>query len=152
MGPLFANFSFEDWSLFKLRYELYLLMSAFKKDAQDPERVGIHESLFTFYYTKYFNRQISPTAYGKETLQQVIDLVKDTAGFDSSNGVLICKFPEDAVKEAADFVKLQEENRRERQRRIDAGDETVRLNFDVLRQQSSGQQSRTGYGQARPDN
>merc|ERR1719433_360582 len=30
------------------------------------------------------------------------------------------------------FVKLTEENRRERQRRIDAGDETARLKFSTL--------------------
>merc|ERR1711920_1112218 len=52
-------------------------------------------------------------------------------------------------KELADFVKLQEENRRERQRRIDAGDETVRLNFEVLRQQSEPQSRTVSMNTAR---
>merc|ERR1712039_291619 len=60
---------------------------------------------------------------------------KDTVKLDSSNGVLVCNLPADATKEVSDFLKLQEQNRRERQVRIDAGDESVRIKFASLRQE-----------------
>merc|ERR1712186_59577 len=68
---------------------------------------------------------------------------KDAVEINTANGVVKCKLEEDKAKSIPELLKLQEENRRERQRRIDAGDETVRLNFEVLRQQSE-QQLRTG--------
>merc|ERR1712137_1359929 len=54
--PLFALFTFEDWALFTLRYELHLLAEAFKKDVNDPERVGIPEGHIAFYFNKYFKK------------------------------------------------------------------------------------------------
>merc|ERR1712151_1367699 len=48
--PLFAAFSFEDWALFTLRYEAYLLVTGYKTDVDDDERIGIHETNFGHYY------------------------------------------------------------------------------------------------------
>merc|ERR1712007_113541 len=100
-----------------------LLLAGFRKDVDDAERGGVHQSHLNFYYGKYFRKTIVPKAYGKETLEDVIAFVKDTIVIDSDSGVLACKFPADSEKAASDFIKLQEQNRRERQRRIDAGDE-----------------------------
>lgn len=41
------------------------------------------------------------------------------------------------IEDIAHFMKLTEENRRERQRRIDAGDETARLKFSPLALQTT---------------
>merc|ERR1712151_1097503 len=42
--PLFANFQFDDWAMFQLRWEVYLLQQAYKHDVANPDRIGIHES------------------------------------------------------------------------------------------------------------
>ncbi|CAE8642448.1 unnamed protein product, partial [Polarella glacialis] len=48
--PLFAHFGHEDWVLLSLRAELNLLVHAFKRDCQDPERTGIHPDHLPFYW------------------------------------------------------------------------------------------------------
>merc|ERR1712129_598384 len=85
--PLFACFDPEDWALVTLRYELYLMTQAFKKDvtSTDADRRGIHQTLFMFYYTKYFSKQMSPKGYGKATFEEVVEVIKDVAHFDSDN-------------------------------------------------------------------
>merc|ERR1711912_77034 len=52
---------------------------------------------------------------------------KDTMTVDDKN-MVVCLKDEDLEKPEI-FLKLTEEKRRERQRRIDAGDETARLKF-----------------------
>jgi len=129
--PLFVNFTFEDWTLLSLRCDFYLLMTGYKKDVNDSERIGIHESNFQYYYKKYFKKQLNPKLYGKANLTELLDLIKDTAQLDATTGVLASSIEEEP--ETADvFVTKTEDNRRERQRRIDAGDETARLKFQLL--------------------
>jgi len=132
--PLFSDFSFEDWALLSLRFELYLLQAAFKHDVDDPERVGIHENHILFYYHRYYRKQIMPRMYGKDSVEDVCELIKDTVKINPDNRVLVSMLSADL--DAPDqFVKLQEESRRKRQQRIDAGDETARLDFSALQQQ-----------------
>jgi len=126
--PLFARFTFEDWALLGLRVELDLLVNAFKRDCNDPERKGIHETHLPFYYNKYYRKSFNVKYYGVNTNLELIEMVKDSVTVDSTTMVLKSLLSED--KENFDiFVKLTEENRRDRQRRIDAGEETVRLKF-----------------------
>eukprot|EP00747_Dinoflagellata_sp_TGD_P078260 gnl/TRDRNA2_/TRDRNA2_159982_c1_seq1.p1 gnl/TRDRNA2_/TRDRNA2_159982_c1~~gnl/TRDRNA2_/TRDRNA2_159982_c1_seq1.p1 ORF type:complete len:879 (+),score=344.53 gnl/TRDRNA2_/TRDRNA2_159982_c1_seq1:71-2707(+) len=147
--PLFSNFTFDDWTLLSLRFELYLLVQAFKKDVSDPDRIGITEQHLAFYYTKYYNKQISPLMYGVKTNQELVDLVKDSSLLVPPNQVLATTLSDiDEMANFDIFVKLTEENRRERQRRIDAGDETARLKFDALKQHQ--QQKAAGAGGIRP--
>merc|ERR1712151_1174779 len=117
--PLFSHFELEDWELFKLRFELYLLVASFKKDVGDDERPGMHETHIGFYFNKYFKKQLIPKMYGKDTIKELLDYVKDTAEINASNGVLVCKLLADSPTEVPEFVKMQEEHRRDRQRRID---------------------------------
>ncbi|CAK0848694.1 unnamed protein product [Prorocentrum cordatum] len=131
--PLYKLFSPEDWALHSLRCELFLLAAAYKKDVDDPERPGIHEDHITFYFGKYFKKSLVPKHYGKDSLADLLTMVKDTVSVDPENGVLTLKVEDD--KPADYFLKKQEENRRERQRRIDAGDETARLDFSALTKQ-----------------
>eukprot|EP00927_Polykrikos_kofoidii_P012524 TRINITY_DN153_c0_g2_i1.p1 TRINITY_DN153_c0_g2~~TRINITY_DN153_c0_g2_i1.p1 ORF type:complete len:938 (+),score=215.02 TRINITY_DN153_c0_g2_i1:58-2814(+) len=121
--PLFVNFAFEDWTLLTLRWELHTLAHSFKKDANDEDRILVQEHHVPFYFLKYFQRQLSPKLFGKETLADVISLIKNTVTFEE--GCLKSSVPEDA--KPGTFVKMTEESRRERQHRIDAGDETARL-------------------------
>merc|ERR1712008_353727 len=111
--PLFVDFSFEDWALLTLRFELYLLQAAFKHDVDDPERVGIHEIHILFYYHRYFRKQLMPRSYGKDSIEDVCELIKDTVKI-SDDKVLVSQLS--AEPEAPDqFVKLQEESRRMKQ-------------------------------------
>uniref|UniRef100_A0A7S0FSP9 B30.2/SPRY domain-containing protein n=1 Tax=Pyrodinium bahamense TaxID=73915 RepID=A0A7S0FSP9_9DINO len=136
--PLFAHFKFEDWTLLTLRFEMHLLQAAFKQDVRDPERIGIHESHILFYYSRYFRKPLNPRAFGKETPQEVVELVKDCVWLDPVTKVLASVLPEEPQSPGT-FVKMQEEHRRKRQQRIDAGDETARLNFQMLQQQQQQQ-------------
>lgn len=138
--PLFSNFAFEDWTLLQLRYELYLLVNAFKKDVDDDERPGIAEVHLLFYYQKYYRKQLNPKYFNLNTNEDLVALVKDTVTFDEKRKVLTVQLEGD-VASTDIFVKLAEENRRERQRRIDAGDETAKIKFSPLAAQPPQAQS-----------
>ncbi|CAE8731434.1 unnamed protein product, partial [Polarella glacialis] len=105
---------------------LYLLQDAFQKDVNDPDRAGIPENHLSFYYYKYFKKQLNPKLFNLSTNLELIALVKDTVAIAADTQVLTAPAELDSL---GTFVKQTEENRRERQRRIDAGDETARLKF-----------------------
>merc|ERR1719382_573232 len=65
--PLFSCFGFEDWSMMSLRFEIHLLTHAFRRDVNDPDRVGIHLEHLQFYYSKYFKKQLNVRFYGVDT-------------------------------------------------------------------------------------
>jgi len=82
-------------------------------------------------FTRFLRKQLNPKLYGKESVRDLLTLVKDTVIIESSKNVLQCQLPED-VENGGTFVKLVERCRRERQRRIDAGEETSRLHFSPM--------------------
>jgi len=126
--PLFEHFSAQDWALVQLRFELYAMLVAFPKDADDDERKGILLDHLQFYYTKYYAKVFSVKAFNKATISEVLAMITDTVNLKDS--VAIPMTSDDNL--ALDvFVRITEEQRRERQRRIDAGDETVRLRFNM---------------------
>mmetsp|Transcript_26699 Transcript_26699/g.61447 ORF Transcript_26699/g.61447 Transcript_26699/m.61447 type:complete len:897 (+) Transcript_26699:53-2743(+) len=147
--PLFANFNFEDWALLQLRFELYLLAMAFKHDVDDADRPGVPEQHLQFYYSKYFLKQFMPKNYGMTTCQEVVELIKDTVLIDAETKVLQTNDLQEDV-EVSLFVKVTEENRRERQRRIDAGDETAKLKLTPLAMQKTSQAALAKAGVAGP--
>merc|ERR1719203_809983 len=75
--PLFKEFQAEDWALLSLRFELHMLVHAFRKDVDDPERLGIHLDHLAFYYNRYFKKTLSPKDYGVESFREIVDLVSD---------------------------------------------------------------------------
>lgn len=126
--PLCAKFQFEDWALFTIRYELYLLQQAFANDVNDPDRIGIHETNIEFYYNKYFKKFFNIKNFGQNNITGLTEMIKDTVSIEPTNKTL-CPNPSLAKNlETPDlFLKVTEDQRRARQRRIDAGDETARL-------------------------
>merc|ERR1712217_244953 len=62
---------------------------------------------------------------------ELCDLVKDAVTIDEDKKVLVSTLSEE-TEEFDILVKLTEENRRERQRRVDAGDETAKIKFSPL--------------------
>jgi len=128
--PLFGRFEHEDWSLLTLRYDMHLLVNAFKHDVEDAEMPGMPEAHLAFYINKYFHKTIDPKYYALSTLAEVLKQVDDTVCIREENST---GFVESAVTQDADaiehFVRLTEDARRNRQQRIDAGDETARIKF-----------------------
>jgi chemotaxis protein histidine kinase CheA len=125
--PLFSNFVYEDWALLSARFELHLLLHAFKKDLNDPDRPSFGEKHLAFYYNKYFKKPFSLKTYRVEKLSEFVDIIKSTISINEKTTFLQPEVPEDTGY--GDFVKVVEDHRRERQRRIDAGDETAQLKF-----------------------
>jgi len=76
--PLFANFMFEDWALMSLRFELFLLVCAFKADVNDPDRPGIPEDHLPFYYNKYYMKALNTRFFGTSTPSELVAMVRDT--------------------------------------------------------------------------
>lgn len=125
--PLFANFAFEDWLMLAARYEFHLLVLSFKKDLDDADRPSFTTKDFAFYYQKYFKKAFNVRSFARDKVEQVVDLMKDTIKIDASSSFLTNVLAEDT--DVAQFVKLAEDHRRERTRRMDAGDETAELKF-----------------------
>jgi len=135
--PLYSKFAFEDWALLSIAFEVHLLVHAFRKDLDDPDRPAFSDEHFPFYYQKYYKKYFSVKGYGVEKFSEFVDLVRDTVQL-TGDGMVHSSHPEDAPHEL--FVRLTEEDRRERERRVDAGDETARLKFsrDLARPASPG--------------
>jgi len=124
--PLFFNFAYEDWTLLSVRFELHLLVHAFKKDVDDPERPSFVENHLAFYYNKYFKKAFNVKMFGVNDNAGLIEFIKDTVKIDAKN-MLKAELGEETPLD--NFVKQTEDHRRERQRRMDAGDETAQLKF-----------------------
>ncbi|KAF4670173.1 hypothetical protein FOL47_002160 [Perkinsus chesapeaki] len=127
--PLYGKFGPEDWQLLNLRYELHLLCHAFFRDvtSEDPDVSGIHRSLLQHYYRIYFgeNQPLHPSMFGGKNLDDLLDrLVVDTI-IVGNDGVL--KTVHDIDTPQSTFVRLVEAARRERNKRIEAGDESARI-------------------------
>eukprot|EP00927_Polykrikos_kofoidii_P065903 TRINITY_DN615_c0_g7_i1.p1 TRINITY_DN615_c0_g7~~TRINITY_DN615_c0_g7_i1.p1 ORF type:complete len:1017 (-),score=207.31 TRINITY_DN615_c0_g7_i1:172-3222(-) len=126
--PLFSNFAFEDWALLSLRYELHLLVHAFRRDAEDPERSGIYQEHLPFYYNRYFKKAFNTRYYGVDTYTALVDFIRDTVDIDPISLVLESHI--DVELDNFDvFLKLTEESRRYRQLRLDAGEKLPPLDF-----------------------
>lgn len=125
--PLYAKFEFEDWALLSIRFELYCLATSFSRDLNDPDIPGVTEQHIGFYYGKYFKKQFNLKGYNCNDLKDLVTLVKDAISLNATSKVLETSLKDDTA--FATFVKLSEENRRERERRVDAGDETAKLKF-----------------------
>jgi len=143
--PLFAKYAYEDWALLTLRFELHLLIHAFRHDLGDPERATFHESHLPFYYNKYYKMAFKVKNFGVEKIEDLVDMVKDTAEISGKN-CLEAQLSDDTPMD--NFVKLTEDHRRDRMRRLDAGDETAALKFTrpapstpAPQKSSGGQQS-----------
>eukprot|EP00927_Polykrikos_kofoidii_P065899 TRINITY_DN615_c0_g3_i1.p1 TRINITY_DN615_c0_g3~~TRINITY_DN615_c0_g3_i1.p1 ORF type:complete len:1029 (-),score=234.97 TRINITY_DN615_c0_g3_i1:166-3252(-) len=126
--PLFSNFAFEDWALLSLRYELHLLVHAFRRDVNDVERAGIHQDQLPFYYNRYFKKAFSTKYYGVDTYNELVDFIRDTVTIDAKS-LLLESHLFDELDNFDVFLKLTEECRRYRQLRLDSGEKLPSLNF-----------------------
>jgi len=125
-APLFAEFASEDWTMARTRFEFWLLVTSFIKDVDDPDRTGIPKDHVAFYFQKYFSKPCNPKHYAVNNHEEVIKILKDTVLL-NDEGLLVAELKD--VESLDVFVRLAEQSRRDRQRRIDGGDETARLKF-----------------------
>merc|ERR1712139_759577 len=79
--PLYLKLESEDWDLLQLRFELSLLVHAFKHDVNDSERPGIHESHVGYYYQKYFRKALSLPHYGCKDIRELVSMIANTVHF-----------------------------------------------------------------------
>jgi len=143
-SPLFKAFGFEDWAMLGLRFELHLLSRAFTKDADDPDRKGVHLDHLGFYYQKYFKKTLNLKFYGLETNTELVNLVEDTIKLKGS--VIESRLPE-SLESLGIFVKITEESRRDRMRLIDLGDESAKLKIQSGLQSSLAPLGKGGFVQ-----
>lgn len=108
------------------RWELNLMLHAFKKDLGDADRPSFTDAHTAFYYNKYFKKPFNVQSFGVEKMKGIVELIKDTLSI-KEDGMLQTLKAENTP--LTDFVKLTEDHRRDRQRRLDAGDETAQLKF-----------------------
>merc|ERR1711941_192788 len=123
--PLYREFKSEDWLMLSLRFELYLMITAFRRDANDSERQGVPLDHLSFYYNRYYKKALSPAQFGVNDLSELVGLVDDSV-FLNTQQVIEVDLP-DELETFALFVKLTEEDRRYRQLRVDIGDDTFKL-------------------------
>jgi len=127
--PFFSAFQFEDWALMSLRFELNLLIHAFRKDVKDPDRTSIHEDNIAYYYQKYFKKGLQPAYYGLKSIKELLGFFEDTITV-TSKKVLDTFLPGDFESHNV-FVLLAEEARRDRNRRIDLGEEGAKISMQT---------------------
>lgn len=126
--PLFANFDLEDWALLSLRFELHLILHAFRRDADDADRPSFGDGHLAFYYPRYYKKAFNLKFYGMEDVKGLLEIVKDTLEIETVGDKLLKPLLDEGVA-LEQFMKLTENDRRDRQRRVDAGDETAALKF-----------------------
>merc|ERR1740117_1698600 len=131
--PLYGNFRYEDWVLLSFRYELHLLSYAFAMDVNDADRPAIPEAHVAHYYNVYFKTKLDPAKMDKKTFEEVLKVLKGpcelTESELASSKCKVLKSKLDKETNTEDFVKAIEEYRRDRFRRMDAGDESAILTF-----------------------
>merc|ERR1719253_830253 len=104
------------------------MTQAFRKDIDDEDRPGIHWTNIVWYYNRYYNKQLTHAHYEAKTLKDLLTMIKDTVKIVEESSLLQSELGEDV--EATHIMKMVEEIRRERVRRLDAGDETARIKFN----------------------
>merc|ERR1712217_602210 len=135
--PLCKDFSDADWEVMALRFNLHLLVHAFRRDVNDPERTGIKLADLPFYYERYYGKRLNAKDFGCESVSDVLALVRDTV-FINDKDVLESVL-DDEMECLQIFVKLAEAERRHRGLRLDLGDETARLKVWSRRSGNDGQ-------------
>mmetsp|Transcript_20199 Transcript_20199/g.35973 ORF Transcript_20199/g.35973 Transcript_20199/m.35973 type:complete len:1126 (+) Transcript_20199:73-3450(+) len=146
--PIFAKFSWEDWMLLTLRFELHTLVHAYQHDVNDPDRVSFHENHTEFYYETYYKKQLQLKNYGVSSVLELLELVKDTMEVLPKNSVLDPQLCDDTPLD--NFVKLTEDQRRARLAKLDVGDDSAAIRFQRPQPQHQRQQGhRDGHQQHR---
>merc|ERR1712166_552955 len=129
------------------RFEFCWLVLSFKTDCTDDDRTGIPKDHLQFYFSKYYSKNIKLKEYGVASNDELLALIKDAVTI--KEGVIVSQLSDD-LDNLDIFLKLTEENRRERQRRLDAGDEGARLKFVLPAQPKPAEPKAAAKPEAKP--
>lgn len=129
--PLFANFALEDWMLAALRFEVWLLVTSYEKDVNDPERRGVPLEHFLFYFIRYFKRALQPQLFGMENVEELLGLIKDSVVVDPETKCAYCPMFKVIPSSNDIFIKLTEASRIDREMRKASGDVSAALKFSA---------------------
>lgn len=149
--PLYRDFTAEDWALLSLSFELHLLVHAFKKDCNDPDRLGVHLDHLAFYYNKYYKKNLANQNYGVQTNQELVDLAKDCVITNKDN--VLESLLDEEMEYPQVFIKIVEEARRYRALLVDMGQENAKLKIRAATQpvvplKGAVKGASKGYGKA----
>jgi len=162
--PLYVSFQNEDWALLQAKYELHLLCHAFMEDVEDEAFIGIPEDHVEQYYYKYFKKHnhqgwvlpqqyFRPRKLGQESWADTYELLRDCLNIEEKAEFKFVVPVHEKEAEFLSFLHLVEEERVDRARRIEAGDETAQLNipkeYDELEEGKRTNKTRFGEGQAK---
>eukprot|EP00419_Tripos_fusus_P029488 CAMPEP_0172727708 /NCGR_PEP_ID=MMETSP1074-20121228/91828_1 /TAXON_ID=2916 /ORGANISM="Ceratium fusus, Strain PA161109" /LENGTH=836 /DNA_ID=CAMNT_0013554881 /DNA_START=90 /DNA_END=2600 /DNA_ORIENTATION=+ len=130
-APIYGDFKYEDWMLLAWRLELHLLVHAFVQDCGDLDCPGMPAKHVAHYYQLYYKSSYNPQArLGKDNLPEIVKLLKGPLELHEHQGkVTVLRSTLEKDTPLKDFVMGVEKYRRDRGRRIGAGDESARLNF-----------------------
>jgi len=146
--PIYANFKFEDWLLLQWRLDLHFLAHAFAMDVGDADRPGIPEEQLAHYYQIYTKVKCDPSKLACDNLQKVLRLLKlpglELADKGGKSKILCSGLDKDTSLK--DFIIGVESYRRDRNRRIDAGDESAQLRFPKTQPPKAGAPPAKGPG------
>ena len=122
--------TFKDWASIRVRLETHLLMHGFKKCSVDPHRPTFLAKHFACYYNTCFEKQFNINNFGFEKLSELSEFIKDVVEIKGAEECLERLLAHTA--DFAQFVELTEAHRRDRTRRVDAGDESALLRFTIF--------------------
>merc|ERR1712151_88365 len=88
--PLFSNWVYEVWTLLSLRFELHLLIHAFRKDLNDADRPSFREEHLAYYYDKYYKKSFTLKNFGVDALADFLELLEDSIAL-AENGMFESK-------------------------------------------------------------
>eukprot|EP00435_Cladocopium_sp_Y103_P007352 s1653_g2.t1 len=145
--PIYGNFKYEDWVVLSWRYELHLLSHAFPIDASDSDRLGVPEEHMEHYWRIYYHHHFEPRKLGAANLRDALKVLKEPIQLKattSGSRILVSACDQETSIDA--FVVSVEAYRRDRCRRIEAGDESAALNIPRQNKAPGPEGKATGKG------
>merc|ERR1719375_2692469 len=127
--PLYAGFKYEDWVILSWRLELHTLVCAFARDVDDPDRPGMPEDHVLHYFGVYFGGKLDTRKLGCTDIAAAVALLKTPLEIAEVDKVRVLRTALSEDTPLTDFVKGVELWRRDRARRLEAGDESCLLSF-----------------------
>lgn len=127
-------------------FELHLLVHAFRKDLDDPDRPSFPAQHLQHYYSKYFSRSFSPSVFSFDKMADFLEIIRMVITENEETTLIVTELAEDTPPET--FMKLAEDHRRDRSRRVDAGYETAMLKYTKPKGSGKGAPEKQGGGKS----
>ncbi len=129
-SPIYARFKYEDWILLAWRIELHLLVTAFIRD-MEADCKGMPEAHVAHYYEIYFKKCMNVGLLGADSLDRALQILRGPLVLQVSQDGALSEMRSKIAADTGldDFVLAVEMDRRDRMRRVDAGDESALLRF-----------------------